>query len=78
MKYHLDKQLKFWVDIELERLKYNSLKANKKTLLPSILLEFEAAGDAMRYLDSKGRIAWKTTPRLLEKLADAKLDAEDE
>jgi predicted negative regulator of RcsB-dependent stress response len=78
MKYHLDKPLKFWVDIELERAKNNNLKSNKKLLLASILLEFEAAGEAMRYLDAKGNITWKATPKMLENIADAELDAEDE
>ena len=78
MKYHLDKALKFWVEIELERLNNSSFRANKKTLLRSILIEFEAAGHAMRCLDSKGRVAWKATPKILEDLADAEMEAEDE
>ena len=38
------------------------------------LLELESNGDAMRYLDPKGRIAWKATPRLRDCLSDLKTD----
>ena len=40
------------------------------------LIELESEGNAMRYLDSKGRIAWKATPDLRDYLNDLKLDAE--
>jgi hypothetical protein len=31
-----------------------------------------------RYLDNRGNIGWKASPRFLTKLADAKRDAQDE
>ena len=40
------------------------------------LADLESQGDAMRYLNSKGRIAWKATPDLRDYLNDLKLDAE--
>jgi hypothetical protein len=43
-----------------------------------VLAELELAGDAMRYLDSEGRIAWKATPRLRDYLMDLQRDAEAE
>jgi hypothetical protein len=42
------------------------------------LIELESQGDAMRYVDSKGRIAWKATSDLRDYLNDLKLDAEDD
>jgi hypothetical protein len=42
------------------------------------LREFEEAGDAMRFLNSDGRVAWKATPRMLTKLADAEQEAIDD
>jgi len=30
-----------------------------------VLTELEVAGDAMRYVDSEGRIAWKATPEVV-------------
>jgi hypothetical protein len=47
-------------------------------LIAKILREFEEAGDAMRYLDVDGRIAWKATPRILSRLADAEREAMDD
>jgi hypothetical protein len=32
----------------------------------------------MRYLDAEGQIAWKATPRMLVRLADAERDARDD
>ena len=40
------------------------------------LADLESSGDAMRYLNSKGQIAWKATPNLRDYLNDLKLDAE--
>jgi len=50
----------------------------KFELLNDILREFEEAGYAMRYRNSKGQIAWKATPRLLTRLADAEQEARDD
>ena len=44
--------------------------------LQTMLAELEAAGDAMRYVNSRGRIAWKATPQLRDYLMDVQLDAE--
>ena len=41
-----------------------------------VLAELEAAGDAMRYVNSHGQIAWKATPQLRDYLMDLQLDAE--
>ncbi len=40
-----------------------------------VLAELEIAGDAMRYLDRKGRIAWKATRKLRDYLEDLETDA---
>jgi hypothetical protein len=45
---------------------------------PQILREFEEAGDAMRYLNTKGEIAWKGTPGMISRLADAEQEAIDD
>ncbi len=41
-----------------------------------MLAELEATGDAMRYLNSDGQIAWKATPKLRDYLMDVQLDAQ--
>jgi hypothetical protein len=43
-----------------------------------VLTELEVGGDAMRYVDSEGRIAWKATPCLRDYLKDLQRDAEAE
>jgi hypothetical protein len=43
-----------------------------------VLAELELAGDAMRYVDSEGRIAWRATPSLRDYLMDLQRDAEAE
>ena len=43
-----------------------------------VLSELEVAGDAMRYVDSEGRIAWRATPWLRDYLMDLQRDAEAE
>jgi hypothetical protein len=47
-------------------------------LIAQILRKFEEAGDAMRYLNTKGEIAWKATPGMLSRLADAEREALDD
>jgi hypothetical protein len=49
---------------------------NRDRVFSDILADLESDGDAMRYVDSKGRIAWKATPDLRDYLNDLKLDAE--
>jgi hypothetical protein len=38
----------------------------------------ERHGDAMRYLNAKGQIGWKASPAMLQKLADAEREVEDD
>ena len=49
---------------------------DRDLVFSDILADFESDGDAMRYVDSQGRIAWKATPNLRDYLNDLKLDAE--
>ena len=47
-------------------------------LLAKTLAKLEASGDAMRFVDGEGRIAWKATPSLCQYLQDLELDAEED
>jgi hypothetical protein len=78
MKFHMSKNLRFWVDVEYERIKRDNANRTRLQLLGQILRRFEKAGDAMRYLDVEGRVAWKATPRMLIRLADAEQEAIDD
>jgi hypothetical protein len=78
MAFRLKKTLKFWVDCEHEHRKFGAANRAKTELIAEILHEFEASGDAMRHLNAKGQIAWKASPSMLSRLADAERDAEDD
>ena len=77
MKIHLNPILKFWIEVEREsRRKW--LPESKTEATVQILREWEADGDAMRYVGQGGQICWKATPKFLDRLRDAKLDAIEE
>jgi hypothetical protein len=78
MKFRMDATLRFWVDVAYEDIKADHSNLTKRQLLAQILREYERRGHAMRYLNGKGKIAWKASPLFLTKLADAERDAEDD
>lgn len=49
---------------------------NRDDVLAEIIAKLEIAGLAMRYLNAKGRIAWRATKLLHDHLEDLRLDAE--
>jgi hypothetical protein len=78
MKLHMDKTLRFWVDVAYDEIKLDHIDLTKRQLIAQILRQCERRGDAMRCLDNRGKIAWKASPRFLTMLADAERDAQDE
>jgi len=78
MKFRMSKCLRFWVDVEYDDVKDHRPSRRKSDVLAQILRAFEEAGDAMRFLDADGRVAWKATPRMLARLADAEREARDD
>jgi hypothetical protein len=78
MKFRMDATLRFWIDVAYEDIKSDHPKLTKRQLVAQILRQYQERGDAMRYLDNQGKIAWKASPRFLTKLADAERDAQDE
>ena len=76
MRLRMSKTLRFWVECEYDRRQDGREDCTKSQ--SEILHEFEEAGDAMRYLNSKSQIAWKATPRMLTRLADAEQEARDD
>jgi hypothetical protein len=78
MKIRMTKILRFWVDVEYGRIKREHGHRSRAQLIAKILRKFEKAGDAMRYLNADGKIAWKATPRMLTSLADAEQEARDD
>jgi hypothetical protein len=53
-----------------------SVHATCDRVLAEMLAQLEARGDAMRFVDTDGRIAWKATPSLCGYLKDLELDAQ--
>ena len=61
----MDKTLRFWVEVAYENVKSDHPKLTKRRLIAQILHQYQDRGDAMRYLDVEGKIAWKASPRFL-------------
>jgi hypothetical protein len=78
MKFCMTKVLRFWVDVEYDRIKNHQPSRPRTELIAQILPKFEEAGEAMRYLTTKGEIAWKATPGMLSRLANAEQEARDD
>jgi hypothetical protein len=78
MKFRLSDNLRFWVHVEYQRMKKHVPRLTRTECLAQILGNFEEAGDAMRCLNTKGEIAWKATPGMLARLADAEQEAIDD
>jgi hypothetical protein len=78
MKFRMDKIVRELVEESWEwaRIGRDRESVDRDRVFSETLVELESDGDAMRYVDSKGRIAWKATPDLRDYLNDLKLDAE--
>ena len=61
---------------ETAHLGRNGAPPARDRVLSRMLPQLEAAGDAMRCVNSHGRIAWKATPQLRNYLMDLQLDVE--
>jgi hypothetical protein len=77
MKIRMSDILRFWVDVEYQRINTHCPGRPRTELIAQILRKFEEAGDAMRYLTAKGE-TWKATPGMLARLADAEQKAIDD
>jgi hypothetical protein len=78
MRVQMTKTLRFWVEVEFQSLREDNPERSAFDLKCAILQRFEQAGDAMRYLDARGLVAWKASPRMLASLADAEREVEDD
>jgi hypothetical protein len=78
MRVRMSKSLYFWVDVENQRQEKHVPGHPRTDRISQILRKFEEAGDAMRYVNTKGEIAWKATPGMLTRLTDAEQEAKDD
>jgi hypothetical protein len=72
----LSKTLRFWIECAYADRIDTSAGQTGPELVADILCEYEQAGDAMRYLNRQGEIAWKATPKMLQRLADGEREAQ--
>jgi len=74
----MDKILRQYADqaYETARLGRNGVHPARDRVSAGMLIELEASGCAMRFVDRRGQIVWKATPRLRDYLMDLQLDAE--
>jgi hypothetical protein len=78
MKFRISRILRFWVDVEYENIRKQGPSRPRTEVIALILRAYEEAGDAMRFLNASGQVAWKATPRMLTRLADAEREAGDD
>jgi hypothetical protein len=74
----MDETLQFWVDCSYQDKRHENPDRPRAQLIAEILREYERAGDAMRHLNTKGQIAWKASPWMMSRLADAEREVEDD
>ena len=75
IKIRMDETLRFWVECEYDRRKVGIIGQRRDQIIADILLEWEACGEAMRFCDADGVIAWKASPEMLERLANDEAEA---
>jgi hypothetical protein len=78
MKLRMDRLLREQLELRggCRRLGRNREIAAQELAIADILCELESRGDAIRYLDRDGRMAWRATPRLRDYIDDLQRDAE--
>jgi hypothetical protein len=80
VKLLMDKTLRECVEQAYEetRLGRGREIVERDRVFGEVLAELEIAGDAMRYVNAKGQIAWRATERLRDYIEDLWLDSEAE
>jgi hypothetical protein len=64
--------------LSYEDRKHHHANRTRPELIAEISRDYERSGDAMRYLNAKGQIAWKASPWMLSRLADAEREVQDD
>jgi hypothetical protein len=63
---------------EAARLRRNGVHPTRDLAFSEMLAQLEASGDAMRYVNCAGCIAWKATTKLAQYFKDLEVDAQDD
>jgi hypothetical protein len=80
MKFRVDKILREYIQqvCQPSHLGRTDGRVGRDAVFAKVLAELENSGDAMRYLNSEGQIAWRATPRLQQEVKDLLMDAKAE
>ena len=78
MKIRLDRKLKPFVHAQLANEMASDPDVKRQELLFAILAEFVRSGDAERYVRPDGRIGWRASRLMLERLEEEEAEAEFE
>jgi len=78
MKVPMDKTLKLSVEEEFPSIKAKCPVLNSRQIIAIILVDFERAGHASRYLRKDGKIGWRATDKMREELFERMQEAIDE
>jgi hypothetical protein len=71
----MSRTLKFWVEVECYERGLSRIRARD---VATVLQAFERRGDAMRAVNRRGQVIWKASPQLLDELAAAEKEVDDE
>jgi hypothetical protein len=75
----MDSTLKLWIEAEAEdHVISGRPNAGRERKKRALLQAFHSCGFAMRRLDERGQVVWKSTPSLLDYLNDLEQDALDD
>jgi hypothetical protein len=78
MKIRMDGELKLEVETMVHAMIGGQDDINRKQLLVSVLLDFLRDGEAERFIRRDGRVGFRATKKLLERIAEQKDEAEME
>jgi hypothetical protein len=68
MKYHMDRQLRFWVKSEYRNNKHRYPNLKRSEIIGGILAQLQNVGYASRFLRKDGEVGWRATDEMREDL----------
>jgi len=77
-RLHIAQPLRFWVEWLSETRLARCPELTVRQAKLQVLSDYQEQGCATRYVDAKGRVAWKATDSFLSLLEDLERDAEQD
>ena len=75
MKYHMDRQLSFWVEAEYRNNKYQYPNLKRSEAIAGLLAQLQDEGYASRYIRKDGKVGWRATDEMRDELFKREQDA---